>query len=145
MDYPKQQIKTSVVACIVDEQHRVLLTRRSIEPFIGQWVMPGGKIDHGESLLKALHREVAEEVGIEVRIEKLLDVFEHLAVGDSHDHYVILYYLAHPLSRDIQLNHGECSEARWFRHDQLGDLELPDGTRHILHGFYQGAPDRNNH
>ena len=144
MEFKKQHIKTSVVACIVDEQHRVLLTRRCIEPFIGQWVMPGGKIDHGESLLKALHREVDEEVGIEVRIEKLLDVFEHLGVGDRNDHYVILYYLAHPLSRDIRPNQVECSEARWFSHDELKGLELPAGTRHILQGFYQAATDRNS-
>ena len=48
MDFKKQSIKTSVVACVIDEQERVLLTRRGIEPFSGQWVMPGGKVDHGE-------------------------------------------------------------------------------------------------
>ena len=64
MRFDKQAIKTSVVACIIDDQQRVLLTRRCIEPFCGQWVMPGGKVDHGEPLLKALHREVQEEVNL---------------------------------------------------------------------------------
>jgi len=53
-EFKKQHIKASVVACIIDEQNRVLLTRRCIEPFCGQWGMPGGKIDHGEPLLEAL-------------------------------------------------------------------------------------------
>ena len=66
MDFKEQSIKTSIVACIIDDQKRVLLTRRCIEPFCGQWVMPGGKVDHGEPLAEALHREVREEVGLEV-------------------------------------------------------------------------------
>lgn len=54
MEFKKQHIKASIVACIIDEQNRVLLTRRCIEPFCEQWGMPGGKIDHGEPLLEAL-------------------------------------------------------------------------------------------
>ena len=57
--YRKQHIVTSVVAVIIDDDGQVLLTRRNIPPFHGLWVMPGGKIDLGEPILKALHREVA--------------------------------------------------------------------------------------
>ena len=138
MDFKKQSIKTSVVACIVDEQRRVLLTRRCIEPFCGQWVMPGGKVDHGEPLLAALHREVLEEVGIKVSIDGLLDVYEHIALGDSHDHYVILYYRAHPLTVDLLPNTQEITEAKWVSADQLPAYELTPGTRHILAQVYPG-------
>uniref|UniRef100_UPI003D05D7CA NUDIX domain-containing protein n=1 Tax=Altererythrobacter sp. TaxID=1872480 RepID=UPI003D05D7CA len=72
MDFHKQSIKTSVVACIIDDSERVLLTRRGIEPFHGQWVMPGGKIDKGETIVEALHREVREEVGLEIHVEGLI-------------------------------------------------------------------------
>jgi len=44
MEFRKQSIKTSVVACIVDGDGRVLLTRRCVHPFCGQWVMPGGGV-----------------------------------------------------------------------------------------------------
>jgi len=146
MDFRKQHIKTSVVACILDERQRILLTRRCIEPFCGQWVMPGGKIDHGESLLAALHREVHEEVGIEVHVEGLIDVFEHIGVGEAEDHFVILYYRASPASLELAPNHEECSEARWFPREDLAALSLPAGTRHILSklfpelGWGNGAP-----
>ncbi len=132
MDFKKQHIKTSVVACIVDEQERILLTRRCVAPFCGQWVMPGGKIDHGESILAALHREVREEVGLEVRVEGLIDVFEHVRVGDEEDHFVILYYRATPLGGTLRPNGGECTEAVWMPPERLPDLDLPPGTRHIL-------------
>jgi len=132
MEFTKQHIKTCVVACIVDADQRVLLTRRCIEPFCGDWVMPGGKIDHGEAILAALHREVREEVGIDIQVEGLIDVYEHLGVGEQGDHFVILYYRVHPLSFDLAPNGQECTEARWMDRDELARLNLPPGTRHIL-------------
>ncbi|OHB24884.1 MAG: DNA mismatch repair protein MutT [Desulfuromonadaceae bacterium GWC2_58_13] len=133
MEFSKQpQIKTSVVACVIDEQDRVLLTRRCIEPFCSLWVMPGGKIDHGESILEALHREVKEEVGIEVRAEGLIDVFEHVNVGQSNAHFIILYYRASPLSFDLKPNGEECTVAVWVGKSALSGYPMPPGTRHIL-------------
>ncbi|RME35959.1 MAG: NUDIX domain-containing protein [Deltaproteobacteria bacterium] len=136
MDFRKQQIKTSVVACIVDNDGRVLLTRRCIEPFCSQWVMPGGKIDHGEAILEALHREVAEEVGLRVGVEGLIDVFEHIGVGERGDHYVILYYRCHPLGGTLQPNGQECTDAAWFAPEELPEMDLPPGCRHILARVY---------
>jgi 8-oxo-dGTP diphosphatase len=140
MDFAKQAIKTSVVACIIDEQQRVLLTRRCIEPFCSQWVMPGGKIDHGEAILAALHREVHEEVGLEVRVEGLIDVFEHLGVGSNQDHYVILYYRCVPLSFELQPNGDECTEALWAPSARLAAMPLPPGCRHILAQVFPELP-----
>lgn len=139
MDFKKQSIKTSVVACIIDEHKRVLLTRRCIEPFCGQWVMPGGKVDHGEPLLEALHREVREEVGLKVHIDGLLDVYEHVALGDNNDHYVILYYRAHPLTVELLLNNQEVTEADWVPANRLASYNMTPGSRHILAQVYPGV------
>jgi 8-oxo-dGTP diphosphatase len=136
MDFKKQAIKTSVVACIIDDENRVLLTRRCIEPFCSQWVMPGGRIDKGEPILKALHREVLEEVGLEIHAEKLIDVFEHLSVGEQDDHYVILYYRCSPAGGKLQPNGSECTEAIWAEQDNLPGMDLPPGCRHILGMVY---------
>lgn len=132
MDFTKQAIKTSVVACIIDKNQQVLLTRRCIEPFCSQWVMPGGKIDHGEGIVAALHREVREEVGLEIQVEGLIDVYEHLSIGSANDHYVILYYRCAPTSFNLAPNGTECTEALWFAAEQLPALPLPPGGRHIL-------------
>jgi len=136
MEFKKQSIKTSVVACIIDAQDRVLLTRRCIEPFCGQWVMPGGKVDHGEPLLEALHREVQEEVGIQVHVDGLLDVYEHVALGKNNDHYVILYYRAHPTTTELTPNDQEVTEAVWASADRLAAYAMTPGTRHILAQIY---------
>lgn len=139
MDFTKQHIKTSVVACIIDGDDRVVLTRRCIEPFCGQWVMPGGKIDHGEPLLEALHREVREEVGLEVHIDGLLDVYEHVGIGPHNDHYVILYYRAHPVSFELQPNGAEVTEARWVPARELTRYNMTPGSRHILARLFPGC------
>ena len=140
MDFKKQHIKTSVVACVIDEQDRVLLTRRCIHPFHGQWVMPGGKIDHGESILAALHREMLEEVGIEIRVEGLIDVYEHLSVGQTEDHFVILYYRAAPAGGRLQANGEECTEAAFVPKVRLPALNLAPGARHILSLVFPDLP-----
>lgn len=138
MEFRKQHIKTSVVACIVDGEERVLLTRRCVHPFCDQWVMPGGKIDHGEPILAALHREVREEVGLEIRVEGLIDVFEHIRVGDEEDHFVILYYRAAPIGGALIPDGNECTEAAWFSRESLPSLDLPPGARHILSRLFPG-------
>lgn len=141
MSYPLQKhIKSSVVACIIDEQQRILLTKRSIPPFFGQWVMPGGKIDHGETIHQALKREVDEEVGLQVAVESLIDIYEHIGVGKHQDHYIILYYRAQPLSFELSINPDEISEACWFNAEQLVRLDVPPGSRHILSLLYPEQP-----
>lgn len=141
MSYPLQKhIKSSVVACIIDEQQRILLTKRSIPPFFGQWVMPGGKIDHGETMHQALKREVDEEVGLQVSVENLVDVYEHIGIGKHQDHYIILYYRARPLSFELNINPHELSEARWFSPSELVELDVPPGSRHILSIIYPEQP-----
>ncbi|NJC88309.1 MAG: NUDIX hydrolase [Desulfuromonas sp.] len=138
MAFTKQHIKTSVVACIIDAGDHVLITRRCVGPFCGRWVMPGGKIDHGEPILAALHREVREEVGLEIHVDGLVDVYEHVGIGPKNDHYVILYYRSHPLSFELRPNGAEVTEARWVPADELHRYHMTPGSRHILAQIFPG-------
>lgn len=130
--FKKDHVVTSVVAVIVNDAGEVLLTRRNIPPFLGEWVMPGGKIDLGEQIVQAVEREVLEEVGLTVEVQNLLDVFEHVSPGENHYHFVILYYRCFPLSDEIIHNVDEVSEARWVAPEELSNYKMPEGTRFIL-------------
>ena len=130
-------IVTSVVAVIVDGDGQVLLTKRSIPPFQGEWVMPGGKIDLGEPIVEALKREVWEEVGLEVEVGRLIDVFEHVTPGEDNYHFIIIYYLCTPLYCDVNHNRDEVMEARWVRGDDLAQYKIPAGARFILGKLYK--------
>ncbi len=140
--YRKQHVVTSVVAVIVDDAERVLLTRRAVKPFHGLWVMPGGKIDLGEPILSALHREVREEIGIDVVVGGLVDVFEHLSPGPDNDHFVILYYRCRPASNAaLAPNPAEVAEARWVPRTELAAYEVAEGTRFILGSLFAELRD----
>lgn len=130
--FKASHIVTSVVAVIVDQEEQILLTQRSVPPFQGEWVMPGGKIDLGEPIVEALKREVWEEVGLEVEVGRLIDVFEHVTPGADNYHFIIIYYLCHPLYCDVNHNRDEVLEARWVKRDQLAGYKMPAGARYIV-------------
>ena len=67
-----QQIRPSVSAVILNERHGVLLQRRSDN---GQWGLPGGSVEIGESVTDAIRREVEEETGLLVEVVKLVGVY----------------------------------------------------------------------
>jgi 8-oxo-dGTP diphosphatase len=112
-----------------------------VKPFHGLWVMPGGKIDLGEPIVRALHREVREEIGIEVAVGGLVDVFEHLAPGPDNDHFVILYYRCKPATHELAPNPAEVAEARWVPRPELAAYPMPEGTRFILGALFPELRD----
>lgn len=130
--FRKEHIVTSVVAVIIDDHERVLLTKRSIPPFQGMWVMPGGKIELGEPIAVALQREVEEEVGLTVEVGRLIDVFEHVTPGEDNCHYIILFYRCRPLHQELQHNPDEVLESCWVKRTDLRQYSMPEGTRAIL-------------
>lgn len=146
--FRKEHIVTSVVAVIVDDRGRVLLTKRSIPPFKDMWVMPGGKIELGEPISAALRREVEEEVGLEVEVGGLLDVFEHVTPGEENCHYIILFYRCRPLHQVLQHNPDEVLEACWVPRGELSRYLMPEGTRTVLGRLFPellGHPPETDH
>jgi mutator protein MutT len=130
--YRKPHVVTSVVAIVVDEGERVVLTRRSVPPFLDLWVMPGGKIGLGEPMQVALRREVREEVGIDVAVGGLVTTFEHVTPGADNDHHVILYFRCTASRADLAANPAEVAEARWVPRAELSGYAMPEGTRWAL-------------
>jgi ADP-ribose pyrophosphatase YjhB (NUDIX family) len=69
--------KLAVGTIITDEQNRVVLVKRAIEPGYGKWVFPGGYVDRGEEVRTAAVREAREETGLEVRLERLINIYSY--------------------------------------------------------------------
>lgn len=95
MTGPAAHPVVAVAAIVFDAAGRVLLIERGRPPGIGQWTVPGGKVQHGEALAVAVAREVREETGLEVTVGALVEVVERVVPAEAGAyHYVILDYLA---------------------------------------------------
>jgi 8-oxo-dGTP diphosphatase len=79
------------VVCLRDDA--VLLIRRGTPPRLGEWSLPGGRIEPGEKAVDAALRELREETGIEARIVGLIDVVDGV-FPEIDRHYVLIDYAA---------------------------------------------------
>ncbi len=89
------------VGGVVIADGRALLIRRGHPPLEGEWSIPGGTLEVGETLLDAVRRELAEETGIEVRVGELIEVFERIfpdGDGQPKYHFVIVDYLCEAIA-----------------------------------------------
>ncbi len=93
------------VGGIVFIDGRVVLVKRRHEPLAGQWSLPGGAIELGETLHEGLRRELREEIGIETSVGPLVELFDritHDTEGRVRYHYVLADYLCHHLSGELR-------------------------------------------
>lgn len=91
--YPEQPI-VGVGAVILDGD-RVLLIKRANEPLKGEWSLPGGAVNVGETLETAVAREVLEETGLEVAVGPIVEVLDSIrrdADGRVEYHFIIVDY-----------------------------------------------------
>ena len=83
-------------AAVVIHDRRVVLIRRGKAPDAGEWSIPGGAVELGESIEAALRREVREETGLEIAVGRFLDVYERIErdADGVRFHFVVLDYAA---------------------------------------------------
>ncbi len=85
----------------------------------GHWEFPGGSVDYGETLAVSVKREMREEYGIEITLERQLGTFDHI-LKDEQQHWVSTTYIAAHASGDPQiLEPHKCSAIGWFALDAL--------------------------
>lgn len=131
-EYPQQPLVG--VGAIIVEDGRVLLIKRGKAPLLGEWSIPGGMLELGETLRQGAEREALEETGLVVRATELLGVFDRIIPDDTKRtlyHYVLIDFLCRNISGSLQAA-GDAAEARWYREDEVKQLTLPEETRKII-------------
>ena len=126
------------VGAVIIEGEQALLIRRGQPPLLGEWSLPGGVLECGESLHEAAVREAREETGLKVEVLELLGVYErviHDAEGHVQYHYVLLDYLCRRVSGELKAA-SDAAEVGWFRREQLPALKLAyDANDVVLKGL----------
>jgi len=106
---------------VLDDEGRVLLGRRGIEPFLGLWDTPGGFVEVGESLEECVRRELREEAGVEVEVGRLIASLPD-TYGPTGDATLNAFFECRLLSGDPQPD-DDVAELRWFAPDALPAAE----------------------
>jgi len=135
------------VGAIVLEKGELLLIKRDREPARGQWSLPGGHVEWGESLVEACAREVKEETGVDIEVEGLAGIAERIIADDegaTEYHFVIHDYWARPRSGRETKAGDDAIEVRWVSVGALSDMPLTAGLFEFLHdrGALEGRRPR---
>jgi mutator protein MutT len=112
---------------VVCKDGKILLERRARPPRRGQWSLPGGTVELGETVREAAIREMHEEFSIEVEIEKILDVIDRIfrdAQGRVQYHFVLVEFLARYKSGELR-RAADIGAAEWADPENLQKYGLP--------------------
>lgn len=129
----------TVRAIIADDAGRMLLLRRAEQSrnFVGEWEFPGGKMDDGENVGEALCREVREETGLEIGIDRVACVTEFEM---PHIRVAMLCFYAQQMSGELRLSE-EHDEFAWVAPDAMVALPLT----HVMRDVWAGIKNRSRH
>lgn len=136
------------VGGVVIHRNRILLVQRGTPPAIGEWAIPGGRVELGETLQAAVEREIMEETGVRVQAGKMMHLFESIHEdpnGGIRFHYIIVdfqadYVAGNPAPRD------DATDARWVSPQDAEKISINSSTLDLLKkiGFVTGADPPNS-
>jgi ADP-ribose pyrophosphatase YjhB (NUDIX family) len=148
-EYPERPLVG--VGGVVIDNGCALLIRRASEPLRGEWSIPGGMLELGETLEQGVARELLEETGLQVRVLELIEVFERIVYapkGESRGgddrrrprfHYVIADYLCERVSGEHAAA-SDVTDVVFAREEELDRFNLTETALRILHKAF--AMDR---
>lgn len=130
------------VGAIIVEDGRVLLIKRGQPPLLGEWSIPGGVLEFGETVREAAIREAREETSLVVEAQELLGVFDRVIrdeAGRVRYHYLLVDFLCRRVEGE-PVAAGDAEEARWFSPEEVTRLPLPADTFAVIRlGFEKAA------
>ena len=119
------------VSAAIFRDDRILLVRRARSPAKGFYSLPGGRVEFGETLHAALHREVDEETSLKIEIIGLAGWREVVPGAAGDGHYLIMSFAARWRAGEPVLN-DELDDFKWLAPDALGDLKVTVGLPEVI-------------
>jgi len=144
-EYPDRPIVG--VGAVVVHHGAALIVKRATEPLQGQWSIPGGAVELGETMRAAVAREVLEETGLALEVGPVLDAFDsiHAAPGQSpRFHYVLIDFLCRPSGGELRAA-SDVSEARWVTAEELPAFQMSPVTEQLIRKALSPLPGEEHH
>ena len=121
------------VDAVIEREGKILLIKRKNEPFKGAWAFPGGFVEYNESTEDAVIREVKEEASLDIAIKSILGVYSKPG-RDPRGHVISICYVA--TASGDEKGGSDASEARFFRREEIKNLNLAFDHGNILKDYY---------
>jgi 8-oxo-dGTP diphosphatase len=140
-EYPRHPI-VGVGGVVIRGSH-VLLIRRGREPLKGEWSIPGGMLELGESLKEGVKREVLEETGLRVRPLEVLAVFDRVQKkgGRVRYHYVIVDYVCCPSGGRLKSG-SDVLDARWVKREEIPGYRITPKAATVIADAFKWFAER---
>jgi ADP-ribose pyrophosphatase YjhB (NUDIX family) len=122
------------VGAIIFHGDAVLLVKRGRAPLFGQWSLPGGAVETGETLDEAVRREILEETGLTLGDVRQFEIFERIMRDDegrAEYHYVLVDYICEP-GGGTACASSDAAECRWVPEPHLPQYRLTEGTLQVI-------------
>jgi ADP-ribose pyrophosphatase YjhB (NUDIX family) len=134
------------VGAVIVQDGRVLLVQRGRDPMKGQWTLPGGVLEVGESLVEGVAREVREETGLEIEVLELVELLDriHREDGRVRFHYVIADYLCRVTGGELHAA-SDADAVRWTERAEWNShsaLKIDPITTRVIEEGWQMARTR---
>ena len=119
------------VSAAIFRDGKILLVRRARSPARGFYSLPGGRVEFGETLHAALHREVDEETALKIEIVDLAAWREVMPGTGGGGHYLIMSFAARWSCGEVVLN-DELDDYQWLAPDALGEMKITGGLPEVI-------------
>ena len=140
-EYPDRPIVG--VGAVIVEDGKVVLIRRRYAPLAGEWSLPGGMVELGETLETAIAREMLEETSLVVEVGPVIEVFDRIMFDESRRvryHFVLVDYLCRPVSGDLRAS-SDVDAAEWVDPADLVRYSLTAKATAVIERGLQLARD----
>lgn len=137
---PANSLVVGGSAVVVDDEERILLQRRSDS---GNWALPGGMMDIGETFAQSVIREVKEETGFDVRIERIVGIYSDpghvFAYSDGEVRQEFNICLACTIIGGELAVSSESTDVRFVALDEVGGLTMHESIRKRIEDYLGGG------
>jgi 8-oxo-dGTP diphosphatase len=141
-EYPERPVVG--VGGVVISQGRALVVKRGAPPLEGEWSIPGGMLEVGETLVEGVRRELAEETGIEVRVHGVIEVLERISLdaeGKPEYHYVVLDYYCEAIRGEARPG-SDVTNVAWVSEPELEKFSLNSAAQQVIRKAFAVARSR---
>jgi 8-oxo-dGTP diphosphatase len=114
------------VGAVVVDSGRVLIVKRKYDPLAGQWSIPGGGVEVGETLEECVAREILEETGLTIAVGPVIEVLDRITRDDDgrvRYHFVLVDYLCWPVGGELRAS-SDVADVRFVDPSELEPYQL---------------------